>query len=646
VDNSDDVDNDQNGPEIMWPVYADLQYEYVVDNCGSDFDSFVIEAPVPDQCDELIRNGDFESDSTEHWRYVGNYGLELVDNSGGGFSMKAPNAEGGPWVGPGQYLDTRCLEQGYVYYITAEVKLTESVTGAWVGCNPDYSNSNNDDDNNDTPCPEARLRFTNRVLSESQQEHDWETFGTLDTSDQEWNTLSGSYVATEFAGSANAAFLYITGVRKGIDIQIDNVRLTRSSATRDPTLAPSAHPSVAPSEAPTPTVTSAGPNSLEGSNVRSIRFAEHGVVQFESSSQETATVLSTKAHKGVVDAEGNLELVVHVSDRDITDSGWQPSMVLFFAPEETPIDDVTTRDNEFHNFQDAIVAYANHRMYPGLGSYFRSYTKQEDGTLVSTHGYAETIPLPTTNTALKLTRRAGYIRSFYSLDAGTTWIPIGDEELLPPDVRYSPLKIGYRLFLEYKTSYRLDTRFSIVSGGEVPVPTATPSATPTNPNSNSTEDPTVGPVATAAPSVSEDSNPPTDEPTWSPSTPTPTVNPTTNPSSLPSANPTLVPTICADDGTFRHRKKEKRSCSWVAKQMRKGKTTICDQDNVRDACRVTCGECRHPCIDDPSFHHGGNEKKTCEWVFKKKKKDRKKLCKKGNINAACRLTCGVCSHDE
>ena len=54
--------------------------------------------------------------------------------------------------------------------------------------------------------------------------------------------------------------------------------------------------------------------------------------------------------------------------------------------------------------------------------------------------------------------------------------------------------------------------------------------------------------------------------------------------------------------------------------MRKGKTAICDQDDVKDACKVTCDVCRLPCIDDPGFHHGGNEKKTCEWVSKKKKK--------------------------
>lgn len=149
--------------------------------------------------------------------------------------------------------------------------------------------------------------------------------------------------------------------------------------------------------------------------------------------------------------------------------------------------------------------------------------------------------------------------------------------LLPP-------KIGYRLF------YRLETRFSIVSGGEVSVPTPRHLQRQRIQIRTTTEDPTGSSIATQ----------------------------------LSSQLFALTTTA-----HFVTEKKEKRTSAWVVKQMRKGKTAICGQVDIRDAYKVVpCGECKPPCIDDPSFHHRGNEKKTREWIAKKKA-DRKKLCKNG-----------------
>jgi len=252
-----------------------------------------------------------------------------------------------------------------------------------------------------------------------------------------------------------------------MDIQVDDVQLIRSEATQNPSASPSASPTASPSSAPSVKLTSAGPSPFEGSNTNSITFSDNGGILLESTSQEPSTVMSTMAHQGVDGADGDLELVVQIPDRDFTESGWQPSVVLFFAPGDTPIEDVTTPDNGYHNFEGTVAAYMNHRMYPTLGSYFRSKAKQEDGSFLEGSSYANTLPLPTTGVALKLTRTAGKIRSFYSLDAGTTWTQIGGDYLLAPDFQYAPLKVGYRLYMEYKTSYRIETIPSIVSGGEI-----------------------------------------------------------------------------------------------------------------------------------------------------------------------------------
>lgn len=167
-------------------------------------------------------------------------------------------------------------------------------------------------------------------------------------------------------------------------------------------------------------------------------------------------------------------------------------------------------------------------------------------------------------------------------------------------------------------------------------------------------DPTLNPTSSQVPSYSPAYNgdatisPTPDrnlqhDPTFSPtSSQVPTFSPTASSTSHPTVNPTPASTICADDITFRHKDKEKRTCKWVGKQMDKGKTSICKNRKVKEACILTCGKCTLPCIDDPDFYHKKNEKKTCKWVSKKKKKDRKKLCKNRKINAACRLTCEVC----
>lgn len=446
-----------------WPIYAKLQYEDAVDNCGPDFEAFVVDTLVPDQCEQLIRNGDFQSGTSENWRYVGHHGLEVVNNDGATdsstYSLKTPNAEGGSWVGPGQYLDTRCIEEGYIYSIHAKIKLTDSTTGSLIECNADS-------------CPRATLRLTNK-LSEGSP-HNWQTFGNMETTDQEWNTFTGSYVASDFAASANAVFLYINGSPKGIDIQIADVHLTRSQFTSSPSSSPSEFPTPLPTSTPSAVPTFVdGPSAFEGSNTNAITFGADGSIRLVSTSQEPSTVLSTQAHQS--DENENLELVVRVPDRDVTDSGWQPSLVLFFAPGATAIEDVTTPDNGFHNFEGMVAAFMNHRMYPTLGSYFRSNAKQEDGTFLSGSSYSQTLPLPTTGTALKLSRKAGKISSFYSLDDGTTWTQIGSEYLLAPEFQSAPLKVGYRLYMEYKTTYRFETIPSIISGGETEV-TSPPAA--------------------------------------------------------------------------------------------------------------------------------------------------------------------------
>jgi hypothetical protein len=96
------------GGNPVWPHYTGLKYEDEVGSCGPDFASFQIEQLVPDQCDSLIRNGDFESGSTDYWWHAGLYGMEISNEGADGSSksLLAPNptSGGGRHVGLGKHM--------------------------------------------------------------------------------------------------------------------------------------------------------------------------------------------------------------------------------------------------------------------------------------------------------------------------------------------------------------------------------------------------------------------------------------------------------------------------------------------------------------------------------------------------------------
>ena len=427
--------------QVIFPTYTDLQYEDVVGNCGPDFESFSIEEPVTAQCDggnNIVINGDFASGTSDHWRYMGHLGLE-VD----GTSLKAPNqcADGpcGAWVGPAQYLDTRCFnETGYRYYLTAKVKLTDS-SGANYVCNL-----------SDGSCPLATVRYTNHLAANGAPVNQFMFAGRLETTDQEWNILSGSFTVDSNNVEAHSVMLYINGAPANINIHIDDVVLTRE------------HPSSV-STPSTPLTT-----LYEVSNENSILVnAEETVVEFNTDAGLDSTIMTTIAH------EGDIELVVKLSERDILQDGYQPHLVLFFAPEDVTIDQVTTNDNLFATFEDNVVAWTKEKIYHAMDhTWFQSKTRDASmsgsfytGNAGKAKKFVPPVPVDTSALpALKLKRSTAgggnKVSSYYSFDSGTTWTMIGTEIELPATyagTSTSALKVGYRIKREWKSMYHLVT---------------------------------------------------------------------------------------------------------------------------------------------------------------------------------------------
>lgn len=456
--------------QLTWPHYTDLKYEDVDNNCGPDFASFDIEQPVPDQCDSLIRNGDFESGTTDYWLYNGLNGYEIINHGAGSSkSLLAPNPAvgGGQHVGVGQQLDTRCIEEGYVYTFSAMVKLVDASTGDLYECDViEYGV--------EAPCPSGNLRFTNRL---GEPEHAWELAGRLVTNDSEWNLITGSFVAGAFDAAAHSAYLYITGAPAGVNIQVDDVSFVRSFGTGSPTATPS--PSVYGTGSPTATASPsvyqpinpltaapvvAVPSPFEGSNTASVTFGTDTVRMATESGVDSA-VLTKEAHTG------DITFTVEIQSRSIYHSGYQPQLVLFLAPETTSIADVATDDNGFeYFFEPSVVAWFKEKIYylpddPDALAYtwFNSKVLDADGNFVSREG--STNIRMTNGGFLRLERSGGSVGSYYSFD-GVSWEQFGGGPIpLPASYQTAPLKLGYRIYRQWKPAYDITTHPTIASDG-------------------------------------------------------------------------------------------------------------------------------------------------------------------------------------
>lgn len=441
----------------VWPLYANLRYEDIEGNCGPDFVSFEIDELTPPQCNQLVKNGDFET-GDDFWWHMGNLGLFHVNGGANGSlkSLMAPNSVadgGGRWVGVGQYLDTRCIEEGYAYSLSAKVKLTNSVTGVLVQCDlSGYSNV-------EPSCPGANLKFVNNIDGITS----WASAGTMQENDKEWNTIEGIFVATAENAAAHAAFLYIAGAPADVDIVVDAISFTRTASSRSPSNAPSDTPYGAPPvSSDTPSLSPDNNNSpFESSNSESIKFDGDSIRLVTDSSQDS-TVLTKMTYTG------DLDMIVHFQDRFVSDGGYQPSLVLFFAPETASVEDLTTNDNDFGaHFESTVVAWMRERIYCCMDhTWFTVRARRhEDSVMTSSHG-GENQKMDASG-YLRLKRTKGIISGHYSFDDGVSWVQIGSDIILPESEQTAPLKMGFRIKREWHSSYDITTHPLLSSDGEV-----------------------------------------------------------------------------------------------------------------------------------------------------------------------------------
>jgi len=438
------------GQDTVWPRYASTSYEDTPNECGENFLSFDIEQPSV-SCDELILNGNagegMPGGSIENWRHIAG-GVQVVEGGadGSAYSLLSNNTQpGGKYYALAQYLDTRCMVEGYMYAFHAMVKLTNQ-DGSLFECNVGAWSSS------PFSCPDANL-ISKYGLTDWTGE--WPIVGSMVESGNEWNVMEGIFTVSAFDAGAGTVAVEISGAPAGVNIQIDQVSISRieetgsptnSPVTSPPTSSPSAFPTISPFPLNVPPLHQSSADFTSGS----VSFDGDAII-FSSTSGQEATILSKTAYTSN-DPSAYVEIMVEYLGRDIFGTGYQAALALFFAGETETIGGVTGNDNTYETFENTVVATVKDKMYYSMDHvWFSMKNKAVDGSTVSTGGSGSY--KMTTGGKFKLTRLNGYVMSYHYVNG--EWVQIGTSQELPEDYKMVPLKVGMRIKREWKAEYYL-----------------------------------------------------------------------------------------------------------------------------------------------------------------------------------------------
>jgi len=93
---------------------------------------------------------------------------------------------------------------------------------------------------------------------------------------------------------------------------------------------------------------------------------------------------------------------------------------------------------------------------------------------------------------------------------------------------------------------------------------------------------------------------------------------------------------CADARAYRHNGKDYKTCMWIGEKNRRA-AKLCKEADVLSSCKLTCGVCCHD--NAGSFAINSNEKRQCSWLSNETKK---KYCEDKNVRVLCPRSCGLC----
>jgi parallel beta-helix repeat protein len=200
---------------LVWPKFAEVIYGDEPLGCTYFIDSLSVE-PIdllPDECDNLVVNGRFDS-GLDNWYHNGG-GMKTVS----GYSGLAISTDGreNSLQGVAQFLDTRCMINGTKYEVKAKVKMASSSGGTTPTCSFEKEGAGEDH------CPRANLKIS--VGGETTFIHLGVARVTLPWDTTEWNYVFGSFTVDSNIVNAESVVIYFDGPDSPIDIIVDDVEV-------------------------------------------------------------------------------------------------------------------------------------------------------------------------------------------------------------------------------------------------------------------------------------------------------------------------------------------------------------------------------------------------------------------------------------
>jgi hypothetical protein len=178
---------------------------------------------LPEDCSELVLNGDFSDGSSRFWEKNVNSGSVDMSIVGGGDPALVMTGRSSLSHSPLQYTRIGCMSLNERFLVTARFRLLNKLDGSLFVCNPTRPTGN-------SGCPRLKMRsFINLNLpSQDVWAHDG---GSIAVTDQGitpdgWYTVSGTFNANEYDANGDQHQLFFDQVSSGKDFVIDDVSIT------------------------------------------------------------------------------------------------------------------------------------------------------------------------------------------------------------------------------------------------------------------------------------------------------------------------------------------------------------------------------------------------------------------------------------
>ena len=210
-----------------WPQFAEIKWGPVPDCTGYPDENsvtFQVTSPSQTECDSLVRNPGGEDGFHNFWVHTGG-GVKVISGTAGSDVHTGSYAissvdRSNEFHGPGQFLDTRCMNVGQQFEIMVHIRVRVGDTGPYFKCNinaVDYSAPD--------ACPRVSLRLkspqgdTNYAYPVASALGPWR--------DDSWNKLYGILTVTQTMADAETILLFIDRVRPGLNVIIDDIVVQR-----------------------------------------------------------------------------------------------------------------------------------------------------------------------------------------------------------------------------------------------------------------------------------------------------------------------------------------------------------------------------------------------------------------------------------